>query len=74
MQAQSGAGEAMYGFVGCTVRWVMTGTVVPVNRQTTMRVLAVLFRSRARKALLSEENSAHRAALAGIADPSKWPS
>jgi hypothetical protein len=40
MQAQSGAGEAMYGFVGCTVRWFMTGTVVPVNRQTTMRVLA----------------------------------
>jgi hypothetical protein len=36
----------------------MTGTVVPVNRQTTMRVLAVLFRSRARKALLPEENSA----------------
>jgi len=74
MQAQSGAGEAMYGFVGCTVRWFMTGTVVPVNRQTTTRVLGVLFRSRPRKALLSEENSAHRAALAGIADPSKWPS
>ena len=72
MQAQSGAGEAMYGFVGCTVRWFMTGTVAPVNRQTTMRVLAVLFRSGARKA--SEENSAHRASLAGIADPSKWPS
>jgi hypothetical protein len=39
MQAQSGAGEAMYGFVGCTVRWFMTGTVAPVNRQTTMRDL-----------------------------------
>jgi hypothetical protein len=47
----------MYGFVGCTGRWCMTGTVAPVNRQTTMRVLAVLFRSGARKALLSEENS-----------------
>ena len=58
MQAQSGAGEAMYGFVGCTVRWFMTGTVVPVNRQTTMRDLR----------FYSE------AVLAGIADPSKWPS
>jgi CBS domain-containing protein len=43
MQAKSRADEAMYGFVGCTVRQFMTRTVVTVNRQTTMRELAALF-------------------------------
>jgi CBS domain-containing protein len=43
MQTKSEIGEAMYGFVGCTVRQFMTGTVVTVNRRTTMRELAALF-------------------------------
>jgi len=43
MQTKSEIGEAMYGFVGCTVRQFMTRTVVTVNRQTTMRELAALF-------------------------------
>jgi CBS domain-containing protein len=43
MQTKSRADEAMYGFVGCTVRQFMTRTVVTVNRQTTMRELAALF-------------------------------
>ena len=43
MQAKSGAGEAMYGFVGCTVSQFMTRTVMTVTRQTTMRELAELF-------------------------------
>ena len=33
----------MYGFVGCTAGQFMTRTVITVNRQTTMRELAVLF-------------------------------
>jgi CBS domain-containing protein len=40
---KSTAGEAMYGFVGCTVSQFMTRTVMTVNRQTTMRELATLF-------------------------------
>ena len=43
MQTKNGADEAMYGFVGCTVRQFMTRTVITVNRQTTMRELAALF-------------------------------
>jgi CBS domain-containing protein len=43
MQTKSGADEAMYGFVGCTVRQFMTRAVVTVSRQTTMRELAALF-------------------------------
>jgi CBS domain-containing protein len=43
MQTKSRADEAMYGFVGCTVRQFMTRTVVTVNQQTTMRELAALF-------------------------------
>ena len=43
MQTKSSAGEAMYGFVGCTVRQFMTWPVMTVSRQTTMRELAVLF-------------------------------
>ena len=43
MQAKSSAGEAMYGFVGCTVRQFMTWPVMTVSRQTTMRELALLF-------------------------------
>jgi CBS domain-containing protein len=43
MQAKSSAGEAMYGFVGCTVRQFMTWRVMTVSRQTTMRELALLF-------------------------------
>ncbi len=43
MQPKSRPGEAMYGFVGCTVRQFMTRTVVTVIRQTTMRELAALF-------------------------------
>jgi hypothetical protein len=33
----------MYGFVECTTGQFMTRTVITVNRQTTMRELAVLF-------------------------------
>ena len=43
MQTKSSAGEAMYGFVGCTVRQFMTWPVMTVSRQTTMRELALLF-------------------------------
>jgi len=43
MQTKNGPGEAMYGFVGCTARQFMTRSVITVNRQTTMRELAVLF-------------------------------
>jgi len=43
MQTKSGADEAMYGFVGCTVKQFMTRTVITVSRQTTMRELAALF-------------------------------
>jgi CBS-domain-containing membrane protein len=43
MQTKKEAGEAMYGFVECTVRQFMTRTVTTVKRQTTMRELAVLF-------------------------------
>jgi CBS domain-containing protein len=43
MQTKNGPSEAMYGFVGCTARQFMTRTVITVNRQTTMRELAVLF-------------------------------
>ena len=43
MQPKNGPAEAMYGFVGCTAGQFMTRTVVTVNRQTTMRELAVLF-------------------------------
>ena len=43
MQTKNGPGEAMYGFVGCTARQFMTRNVITVNRQTTMRELAVLF-------------------------------
>ena len=43
MQTKNGADEAMYSFVGCTVRQFMTRTVITVNRQTTMRELAALF-------------------------------
>jgi CBS domain-containing protein len=43
MQTKSEIGEAMYSFVECTVSQFMTRTVVTVNRQTTMRELAVLF-------------------------------
>ena len=46
MQTKNGADEAMYGFVGCTVRQFMTRTVITVNRQTTMRELAALFEKR----------------------------
>jgi len=43
MQPKNGPAEAMYGFVGCTAGQFMTRTVITVNRQTTMRGLAVLF-------------------------------
>ena len=43
MQPKNGPAEAMYGFVGCTAGQFMTRTVITVNRQTTMRELAVLF-------------------------------
>ncbi len=43
MQTQSTAGQAMYGFVGCTVRQFMTRPVMTVDRQMTMRELAALF-------------------------------
>src|SRR6516162_11768143 len=43
MQSKNGPAEAMYGFVGCTAGQFMTRTVITVNRQTTMRELAVLF-------------------------------
>jgi len=43
MQTKNGLGEAMYGFVGCAAGQYMTRTVITVNRQTTMRELAVLF-------------------------------
>jgi CBS domain-containing protein len=43
MQAKNATGEAMYGFVGCTVSQFMTRTVLTVNRQATMRELAMLF-------------------------------
>ena len=43
MQTKNEIGEAMYGFIGCTVGQFMTRTVVTVNRQTTMRELAALF-------------------------------
>ena len=46
MQTKNGADEAMYGFVGFTVRQFMTRTVITVNRQTTMRELAALFEKR----------------------------
>jgi CBS domain-containing protein len=43
MQAKNVTGEAMYGFLACTVSQFMTRTVLTVNRQTTMRELAILF-------------------------------
>jgi CBS domain-containing protein len=43
MQTKNGADEALYGFVGCTVRQFMTRTVITVNRRTTMRELAALY-------------------------------
>ena len=43
MQTKSSAGEAMYGFIECTVRQFMTRSVMTVSRQTTMRELALLF-------------------------------
>ena len=43
MQPKNGPAAAMYGFVGCTAGQFMTRTVITVNRQTTMRELAVLF-------------------------------
>jgi CBS domain-containing protein len=43
MQTKSKAGEAMYGFIECTVRQFMTRRVVTVKRQTTMRELTALF-------------------------------
>ena len=43
MQPKNGPAAAMYGFVGCTAGQFMTRTVIAVNRQTTMRELAVLF-------------------------------
>ena len=43
MQAKNATGEAMYGFLACTVSQFMTRTVLTVNRQTTMRELALLF-------------------------------
>jgi CBS domain-containing protein len=43
MRTKSKAGEAMYGFIECTVRQFMTRSVVTVKRQTTMRELAALF-------------------------------
>jgi len=43
MQTKKEPGEAMYGFVECTVRQFMTRSVTTVKRQTTMRELAVLF-------------------------------
>jgi CBS domain-containing protein len=43
MQAKNATGEAMYGFLACTVSQFMTRTVLTVNRQTTMRELAILF-------------------------------
>ena len=44
MQPKNGPAAAMYGFVGCTAGQFMTRTVITVNRQTTMRELAVLFK------------------------------
>ena len=43
MQTKNGADEALYGFVGCTVRQFMTRTVITVNRRMTMRELAALY-------------------------------
>jgi CBS domain-containing protein len=43
MQPKNGPAETMYGFVGCMAGQFMTRTVITVNRQTTMRELAVLF-------------------------------
>jgi CBS domain-containing protein len=43
MQIKGKADEAMYGFVRCTAEQFMTRNVMTVNRQTTMRELAVLF-------------------------------
>ena len=43
MRTKSKDGEAMYGFIECTVRQFMTRSVMTVNRQTTMRELAALF-------------------------------
>jgi CBS domain-containing protein len=43
MQTKSKAGEAMYGFIECTVRQFMTRSVMTVKRQTTMRELEALF-------------------------------
>ena len=43
MRTKSKAGEAMYGFIECTVRQFMTRRVMTVKRQTTMRELAALF-------------------------------
>jgi CBS domain-containing protein len=43
MQAKNATAEAMYGFLACTVSQFMTRTVLTVNRQTTMRELAILF-------------------------------
>ena len=43
MQPKNRPAEALYGFVGCTAGQFMTRTVITVNRQTTMRELAVLF-------------------------------
>ena len=43
MRTKSKAGEAMYGFIECTVRQFMTRRVMTVKRRTTMRELAALF-------------------------------
>ena len=43
MRTKNKAGEAMYGFIECTVRQFMTRRVMTVKRQTTMRELAALF-------------------------------
>src|SRR5215471_6124355 len=43
MRTKNKAGEAMYGFIECTVRQFMTRSVVTVKRKTTMRELAALF-------------------------------
>jgi len=43
MRTKSKAGDAMYGFIECTVRQFMTRRVMTVKRQTTMCELAALF-------------------------------
>jgi CBS domain-containing protein len=43
MPTSDATGEAMYGFLACTVRQFMTRAVKTVKRQTTMRELGELF-------------------------------